>query len=381
VTGGHGFIGRHVVAALAGAGATPIAVSLHETASESILPGESITLDLEHGDDLAASMQGIDYVVHLAARAGGIQFQLGGGEEIFASNRRITENLLIASLSSDVKRVFLASSLVTYRSALEPLTESHPQLGPADCPDPYAWSKITDEVAASWHDGLETVVGRFGNVYGPGAPFEPDRSTVVHALIDRAARLSDGEELVVWGDGTAMRSFVYVEDAARAVMTTLTKGRAGEAFNIDSGVETTIAQLATMVRDAVNPSLGLVFDPTKPAGRPIGSRLSPSWATWGSHLESIWRKVCAVRLIGIGRLRQLGRELNTSQISAARRSCPLIHSTARTTASSFAASNPRAASAIAVGSSGRSVVVSAHSFVSSANTPETRDMRQGTPAR
>ena len=186
--------------------------------------------------------------------------------DVFSSNRLITDNLLAACAEAKVKRVFLASSLVTYLASSQPLTESDPQLGPADRPDPYAWSKITDEVVASWHRELDIVVGRFGNVYGPGAPFEPDRSTVVHALIDRAARLVDGEDLVVWGDGTAVRSFVFVEDAANAVLIALADGASGEAYNIDSGVEVTIAQLATAVRDQVNPSLNLVFDPSRPTG-------------------------------------------------------------------------------------------------------------------
>jgi GDP-L-fucose synthase len=268
VTGGHGFIGRHVVTALAETGASPIAVSQHETAAVSTLPGRSITVDLEDRDRVVSAVRGTDMVVHLAARAGGIQFQRGGGEDVFASNRHITDNLLAACTASQVRRVFLASSLVTYRADSEPLTESNPQLGPADRPNPYAWSKITDEVIAAWHQGLDTVVGRFGNVYGPGAPFDPERSTVVHALIHRAARLEDGESLVVWGDGLAIRSFVFVEDAAEAVLLALTSGESGEAYNIDGGAEVTIAQLATIVRDTVNPSLHLVFDTSKPAGPP-----------------------------------------------------------------------------------------------------------------
>jgi nucleoside-diphosphate-sugar epimerase len=268
VTGGHGFIGRHVVAALAEAGANPVSVSQHDSVALSNLPGQSITLDLSDADNVADAVKEVDSVVHLAARAGGIQFQREGREDVFASNRRITDNLLAASVTSNVTRVFLASSLVTYRTASEPLTETHPQLGPSDRPDPYAWSKISDEVVASWPRGLVTVVGRFGNVYGPGAPFDPERSTVVHALIDRAARLTDGEDLVVWGDGSAIRSFVFVEDAAQAVVVALTKGEPGEAYNIDSGVEVTIAELATIVRDQVSPSLNLVFDATKPAGAP-----------------------------------------------------------------------------------------------------------------
>lgn len=268
VTGGHGFIGRHVVAALDQAGAKPVSVAQSAAKTHSDLPGESIAVDLEDGDRVAAVVQGFDFVIHLAARAGGIQFQQEGAADIFTSNRLITDNLLAACAASEVERAFIASSLVTYRPSAEPLTESHPQLGPADRPNPYAWSKITDEVAATWHPDLEVVVGRFGNVYGPGAPFDPDRSTVVHALIDRAARLDDGEDLVVWGDGSAVRSFVYVGDAAQAVLIALTEGQPGEAYNIDGGAEVTIAGLASTVRDVVNPSLNLVFDPSKPAGAP-----------------------------------------------------------------------------------------------------------------
>ena len=139
----------------------------------------------------------------------------------------ITDNLLAASAEADVQRVFLASSLVTYLARHRALDRISRPTRPRDRPDPYAWSKISDEVVASWHQELDTVVGRFGNVYGPGAPFEPERSTVVHALIDRAARLGDNEDLVVWGDGSAVRSFVFVEDAAEAVLIALTKGEPG----------------------------------------------------------------------------------------------------------------------------------------------------------
>jgi len=281
VTGGHGFIGRHVVAALTRAGAKPVSVAQSAGKAHADLSGESIALDLEDGDRVAAVVEGFDFVVHLAARAGGIQFQQEGAADVFFSNRLITDNLLAASVGSGVQRVFIASSVVTYRTSSEALTESSPQLGPDDRPNPYAWSKITDEVVAAWHPGLEVVVGRFGNVYGPGAPFDPGRSTVIHALIDRAARLDDAEDLVVWGDGSAVRSFVYVGDAARAVLITLIGGEAGEAYNIDSGMEVTIAGLASTVRDVVNPSLNLVFDPSKPAGAPYRVASVAKLATLG----------------------------------------------------------------------------------------------------
>ena len=269
VTGGHGFIGRHVVAALARVGATPLSTVHPEGSELTDLPGVTISVDLEEVDQVSEAMRDVDMVIHLAARAGGIQFQEGGDTSIFASNRRITDNVLRACVRARVNRLLIASSSVIYQPSDEPISESWPVLGPADHPDPYSWSKITDEVATRWHENLHTVVGRFGNVYGPGASFERDRSTVIHGLIDRAARARDQDDLVVWGDGTAVRSFVYVEDAARAVLIALEKGQLGEAYNIDSGVGATIAELATYVRDAVNPSLVLRFDAAKPAGMPF----------------------------------------------------------------------------------------------------------------
>ncbi len=266
VTGGHGFIGRHVVAALARAGAAPLSTVHPEGSLVPDLPGENLWVDLEDPDQANEAIKGADIVVHLAARAGGIQFQQSDDANTFTANRRITDNVLTASVRANVGRVFLASSSVIYRPSVEPIAESWPVLSPVDLPDPYAWSKVTDEVVARWHEQLDTVTGRFGNVYGPGASFDPSRSTVLHALIDRAARADDGEDLVIWGEGSAVRSFVYVGDAAMAVLISLRDGRAGDTYNIDSGHGVTVAELAEMVRDEVNPSLGLRFDRTKPAG-------------------------------------------------------------------------------------------------------------------
>ena len=281
VTGGHGFIGRHVVAALADAGATPVSTFHPDRSQLPDLPGSTMSVDLEEPRQAFDAVTKVDMVVHLAARAGGIQFQEGADTSVFNANRRITDNVVAACLRSGVTRLFVASSSVIYQPSDEPITETMPILRPADHPDPYAWSKITDEAAARSHQSLHSVVGRFGNVYGPGASFEPDRSTVVHGLIDRAARAGQDEDLVVWGDGSAIRSFVYVEDAARAVLIALEKGRRGQAYNIDSGVGITIADLARHVRDVVNPSLSLRFEAAKPAGIPFRVGSIAKLATMG----------------------------------------------------------------------------------------------------
>ena len=268
VTGAHGFIGRHLVRLLDREGSHVVAPAPVGDDWDSSLPAEIVALDLTAVDDVRAAMKGCDEVVHLAARAGGVQFQ-DAGAGIFRENRAISDAVFDAALASGVSRVFVASSAVAYRASDHPVDESHDLLSPGDEPSPYAWSKITDEAAARWlirSGQIDAVIGRFANVYGPGAPYNPDRSTVVHALIRRAAETPSGGTLEVWGDGNAVRSFIYVEDAARAILTLLRKGLSGKAYNIDSGNEVTIRDLASLVRDAVDPTIRLEFDPARPSG-------------------------------------------------------------------------------------------------------------------
>ena len=270
VTGANGFIGRHVVRTFAAQSCDVTATVLPGEVVDRSLPARMIEADISDQDELARALDDIEFVVHLAARAGGIQFQESGSSTVFSDNRLMTDNILEGAARAGVRRVYLASSAVVYRPGPpRPLLETDPVVQPWEHPSPYAWSKVTDEVVGGWWQDsgrLDVVVGRFSNVYGPGAPFDPDRSTVIHALVRRAAETAAGEELLVWGDGSAVRSFVYVEDVASAVSKILFEGEGGLVYNVDNGIEVTVKTLATAVRDAVDPSLDLQFDPTKPTG-------------------------------------------------------------------------------------------------------------------
>ena len=265
VTGAHGFIGRAVVRRLAEDGAAEIRCPYRPGSRPAPdLPGTHVAADLRDVDAVARLTAGADLVVHLAARSGGIAFQQDGHVDVFTENTALTRAVLAASARAGVRRLFLASSAVVYRGDGH-LDERAPTLGPADGDvSGYAWSKLTDEVLGGWYtgDGLEVVAGRFGNVYGPGGP----PSTVVHALVARALAAPPGATLLVWGDGTAVRSFLHVDDAARAVLTIVERGRAGEVYNVDSGQPFTIAELAGLVRDAIDPQLSVEFDHSKPSG-------------------------------------------------------------------------------------------------------------------
>lgn len=266
VTGGSGFIGSRVVANLVNRG-LDVVVPVHASHPSRPLEGARLVeSDLTDRTAAVTMMEGVSLVIHLAAMSGGIELQEGTNVDVMAANAAITSSVLRAAADSGAKRVFLASSAVVYRQGpSKPLQEEDPIVAPLDRPSGYAWSKVTDELMGRWASGewgLEVVVGRLSSVYGPD--LFGNRRTVVDDLIRRAVDATD--ELVVWGDGTAVRSFNYVEDAAAAIVAIATLGSPGHAYNIDSGVEVTIAELAALIVHAVNPSLTLRFDPDKPTG-------------------------------------------------------------------------------------------------------------------
>lgn len=271
VTGGAGFIGRRVVSRLLEAG-VEVTVPVRATDHVEENGAHHVEADVTDLSVLTKVMRGADAVIHLAARSGGIQLQQKGQLDTFAENQQLSNSLFAAAAEAGVRRVFFASSAVVYRDGLtRPITEDDPLLTAADRPTGYVWSKLTDEVVAAWwaaSGAFAVVGGRFSNVYGPGASFDPANSTVVHALIARMAASAPGSEVEVWGDGTAVRSFVHVDDCADAVVAVLGRGSADTVYNVDGGHPVTIADLAITIRDAIEPSLELRFNPTRPSGTP-----------------------------------------------------------------------------------------------------------------
>jgi GDP-L-fucose synthase len=273
VTGGQGFIGQHVVRLLHQRGAELVVPYRPDGSPSRTLPARQVALDLLDARGLEALLEEGDLLVHLAAQSGGIQFQETFAADVYADNQRITRNVLDAAGRAGARRVFLASSAVVYRDSTSgALPETAPMVAPfQDRISAYAWSKVGDEVLASWFAGLgafEVVVGRFTSVYGPGGSFDPAHSTVVHSLVRKAVEAAPDRPLEVWGSGRAVRSFLHVEDAARAVITVLEHGSSSEAYNVDSSEPVTIGDLAMLVRDTVDPRLELVFDSSRPEGAP-----------------------------------------------------------------------------------------------------------------
>lgn len=267
VTGAAGFVGRNVVRTLANRGESVVAIVRPEDEIPERFPADVRALDAGNEEALQVALHDVSRAVHLAALSGGIQLQQASHRNLYVENRRLTDSVLGAAATLGIDRVFLASSTVVYRdSTSDRIKEDDPIVGPSDAPTGYAWSKATDEVIAGWTNDVETVAGRFGNIYGPEASFDPARSTVVHGLISRMVDAPEGGTVTVWGDGSAVRSFIHVEDVASAIALILNEGEAGVAYNVDTAEAITIHDLAYLIRDLAAPSIDLEFDPTKPSG-------------------------------------------------------------------------------------------------------------------
>jgi GDP-L-fucose synthase len=272
VTGGQGFIGQHVVRLLDQAGARVVVPYRPDHLSASQLPATLVPLDLRDAAALDGMLAEGDLLVHLAAQSGGIQFQEKPAADVYTENQIITRGVLESARRARVQRMFLASSAVVYRGSPNRrlLPESAEIVAPhRDQVSAYAWSKLSDEVLASWFasaDAFEIVTGRFTSIYGPGGSFDPSRSAVVHSLVRKAVEAGHDGRVTVWGSGRAVRSFLHVHDAARAVVDILVRGAGGEVYNVDSSEPISIGELAALVRDTVDPDLELVFDASRPEG-------------------------------------------------------------------------------------------------------------------
>lgn len=265
VTGADGFIGSRVVAALEESGAR-----VRRFTSPGFEQAGGISSDLRDIDQVRPHLDDVDTVIHLAARAGGVQFQEGTGTDVLRDNTEMTQNVLSAAVAAGVRRVFLASSAVVYSAhAGADLVEDSPLVAPGREPvSPYAWSKLTDEVMGSWFRDadIEVVIGRFTNVFGRGATFDEQRSTVIHALVKKAVDAGPGGRMEVWGDGRAVRTFIHVSDAAKAVLHVAVDGEDGEAYNLSASPAVRISEVVEIVRELVDPAMTVRFDTSAPSG-------------------------------------------------------------------------------------------------------------------
>lgn len=214
-------------------------------------------------------------VIDAAARVGGILANNNYPYQFLMENMQIQNNLIDFSLKADVQKfIFLGSSCIYPKLAPQPLKEEYLLTGPLEPTNEwYAIAKITGVKAC------EAIRKQFGkdyislmptNLYGPNDNFDLDTSHVLPAMIRKfhQAKLAGDKPVELWGSGTPMREFLFVEDLADAVVYALENKFQDNLYNIGTGIDLSIKELAEMIQKKVGHTGEIFWDSSKPDGTP-----------------------------------------------------------------------------------------------------------------
>ena len=259
VTGGAGFIGSHVTRRLLAAGAHVTVVDDFSTGKREHLPDhQKLTLieaDLAVFAGLDAIVEPADFVFHLAAQVGNVK-SLSATVRDAEINVLATVRLLQACRHSRVRRVVYSSSSAIFGEAESlPIREDHPTRPESF----YALSKLTAEqyTLLAWrHWRVPGACLRYFNVFG--LPMEDNEYTGVISIFFR--RLAAGLPLRIFGDGSQLRDFVYVDDVAQANVRAAAYAQNGGTYNIGSGAGTSIHGLADVMQRVAGRATEMVHE-------------------------------------------------------------------------------------------------------------------------
>ena len=245
VTGGAGFIGVNLAPVLRRRGLETVCFddfsTGHRSDAETAGYDSVVEGDILDAAALAEAAAGCRFVVHLAAQAG-VPSSVADPVRDCALNVTGTLNALLAARDAGAAGFVLASSQAPLGDITPPSHEGmlpHPK-------SPYGASKLAGEAycsAFAGSYGLATVALRFSNVYGP---YSYHKGSAVAAFCKQAQA---GGPLVVHGDGSQTRDFVYVADLCDGIAAALTSGLSGEVVHLGSGVESTVSEVASAVGD------------------------------------------------------------------------------------------------------------------------------------
>jgi|ERR1700681_213941 len=264
VLGGNGFLGAHMVARLSNEGYGVRAVGRHrpileQTGWRSPVAGadEFNIWDLRHPPIPKNFFENIDEVYQFASESGGLGYieNPTNSVDILTSSIQINLNVLECCRLAGVQRIFFASSacvypekILYYYNAPYPFPQANvapteASAYPANPPNPFGWEKLFAErlyETYAKHFNIAVSIGRFGNTYGPGMPWQDPRAKVIGALIRKVVEATEAVD--IWGDGMQKRSFTYVDDAIEGARRMMLAAQPGP-LNIANAATVTINQL------------------------------------------------------------------------------------------------------------------------------------------
>jgi len=265
VTGGAGFLGQHLAANLRAAGCTQLFVPRRA----------DYDLRLMANIDRLYREARPHLVIHAAGIVGGIGANRDHPAEFFYDNLMMGVQLLHAAWQAKVEK-FVALGTVCAYPKLTPVPFHEDDLWngyPEETNAPYGLAKkmlLVQAQAYAQQYGFNAIFLLPVNLYGPGDNFDPRRSHVIPALIKKCmeARARGEREIVVWGDGSPTREFLYVEDAAEGIRLAAERYNRSDPVNLGSAFEISIRELARVIAEATGFTGQIVWDTTQPNGQP-----------------------------------------------------------------------------------------------------------------
>jgi GDP-L-fucose synthase len=265
IAGHRGMVGSAVWRALTAAGYTQL------------IGKTSVELDLRNQTAVNQFIktERPDVIIDAAAKVGGILANSDYPYNFLMENLQIQNNLIAAAHENEVRKfVFLGSSCIYPKLATQPLKEEYLLTGPLEPTNEwYAIAKIAGVKAC------EAIRNQFNkdfvslmptNLYGPYDNFDLKTSHVLPAMIRKfhEAKENNNAEVVLWGSGKPMREFLHVDDMAQAVLFAVKNVLPEHLYNVGTGIDLTIKELAETIQKAVGHTGKIVWDSSKPDGTP-----------------------------------------------------------------------------------------------------------------
>ncbi len=267
ITGGAGFLGKAVYRALVHRGVSKNQIFVPRSRDYNLI----CERDVERMyDDFAPEI-----VVHLAAEVGGIGANLAHPGQFFYSNMAMGMHLVEHARKRKIEKFVHTGTVCAYPKYCPiPFQEKDIWNGyPEETNAPYGVSKKALFVMLDGYEkeyGLKSAVVVPVNLYGPGDNFDPASSHVIPALIRKCeeARLQGDQEITCWGTGSATRQFLYVDDAAEAIVRATERIEVPSPINLGGGKEIAISELVNLIAETCGFEGEVIWDHTKPDGQP-----------------------------------------------------------------------------------------------------------------
>jgi len=282
VTGGRGFLGSAVLRALAARGCGRVSAPTSED------------FDLRRREDADAMIAELapDVVIHLAAKVGGIGANMERPGDLYLDNLLMGTFVLDATRRADTPKTVMIGTICSYpKFTPVPFREDSLWQGyPEETNAPYGVAKLaqlTQMQANRAQYGQSAIYLMPTNLYGPGDKFNPAVSHVIPALIKKCvdAKEAGADHIEVWGTGSASREFLFVDDAAEAIVLAAEHYDEGDPVNLGTDEEMPISELVGIIRELVGFSGEVRWDTSRPDGQPR-RRVDPSRARHAFGFEA-----------------------------------------------------------------------------------------------